>query len=455
MKELKKLRTLTGLVLCFLLFGHMMLTQARAIASGLDDNNLFLFPVNDKQQIKDEFDMGNILLFDDSKSESDDDGVIDDSVPTEEDDDGEIDDNSGVNTPEAASGIGRVMGANIVLRSQPSADSEVVAELSEGATLTITGRDGSWLQVTFGILNGYVHSSYIFEVTDEGLNGTILRDGVNMRESGDLNSKILQQLSAGVGVRVTDYVNSWYKISYKEKMGYVRSDCITVSGAFTGESSTRLLKSGMSGEVVKKAQTELKRRGFFIGDVTGDYGPKTSQAVKAFQSAAKITADGVLGEQSLALLYGNNAIKVSIATASQVKGRILMTEWSKVNTIIPRGKTFKVIDVRTGISWSEIRHGGYLHIDSEPLTANDTAKLKRVYGGSWTWNRRPVWVIYGNNVYAASMNGMPHGSAESIGSSNNFKGVHCIHFYKSKTHCGQKMDARHQACVLESYKAGK
>ena len=439
-------------MLCALLFGHLTLAGARAWVSGLDDDNLFQYPATDKQQIKDEFDMGNLLLFDDSTSENEDDGIIDDSVPA--DDDGASED-AGTDAPTPMSGTGRVMGAGVVLRSQPDADSDVVAELSEGATLTITGKAGAWFEVSFGILNGYVHSSYVFELTKQGLNGTILRDGVNMREAGDLNGKAVMQLSAGTGVQVTDYINGWYQIGYRSKTGFVRSDCITVSGAFTGESSTRLLKSGMSGEAVKKAQTELKRRGFFIGDITGDYGSKTMQAVKAFQSAAKLNVDGVLGEQSLFLLYGNNAIKVSIATASQVKGHVLMTEWSKVNDIIPRGKTFKVIDVRTGISWSEIRHGGYLHIDCEPLTAGDTAKMKKVYGNSWTWNRRPVWVIYGNSVYAASMNGMPHGSAESIGSANNFKGVHCIHFYKSKTHCSQKMDARHQACVLEAFKAGK
>ncbi len=424
------------------------------MAAGADDN-LFMFPFADGQQLKDEFDMGNLLLFNSSGEESQDDGVIDDSVVTDDDDSGGEDPgDGGTQTPEPTTGVARVMGSNIKLRAHPSTDSEIVAELNEGATLAITGRDGSWLQVTFGILNGYVHGSYVFEVTGEGLNGTILRDGVNMRESGNLDSAVLKQLTAGTGVQVTDYINGWYQINYEDKTGYVRNDCISVSGSFTGESSTRLLKSGMSGEAVKKAQTELKRRGFFLGEATGDFGAKTTQAVKSFQTAAKLTADGVLGEQTIALLYGSNAIKVSIATASQVKGRVLMTEWSKINSIVPRGKTFKVIDIRSGISWTEIRHGGYLHIDAEPLTASDTVKLKRVYGGSWTWNRRSVWVIYGNNVYAASMNGMPHGG-ESIGSSNNFNGHHCYHFYKSKTHCNKTMDPRHQACVLESYRAGK
>jgi len=444
-----------GYCLALLLPLATSLSLTGAMKAGAEDmeGNLLMFPITDSEELKAEFEMGNLLLFTGGDGEQEDNGVIDDSVLTEEDDTGG-DDEAVTDEAGTASGVARITGSSVMLRKEANADSEAVAELSEGVTVTITGREGKWLQVSFGILQGYVLGDYVFEVTEEGLNGTILRDGVNMRESGSLEAAVVKQLSAGAGVQVTDYVNGWYKVNSAEKTGYVRNDCILVSGTFTGEAATRLLKSGMSGEAVKKAQTELKRRGFFLGEATGDFGPKTTQAVKDFQKAAKLKADGVLGEQTLEILYGNNNIKVTIATASQIKGRVQMTEWSRVNNIIPRGKTFKIIDVRTGVTWTEQRRGGYLHIDSEPLTPADTLKLKSVYGGKWTWNRRPVWVIYGNYVFAASMNGMPHGG-EAIGSSNNFNGHHCVHFYKSRTHCSNSLDSRHQACVLEAYKAGK
>lgn len=447
-------RRMTAAILCVLLMGQTVFGfAATAKAEGSEEDNLLQYQYASNEELVEEFEMGNLLLFTDGTAEQDDDGVIDDSVYlTEADDNGGIDEEEPLD--ESYTGIGRMMGNNVSLRAQPDTDSEMVAELNEGATLNIVEKDGQWLHVTFGILEGWVHSDYVFEVTEEGLNGTILRDGINFRKGNSLDDEVITQLNAGTGVQVTDYLDGWFMVTYSGNTGYIRNDCIMVTGTFTGETTTRRLQSGMSGAAVKKAQEELKRRGFFIGTATGDFGPKTAKAVKDFQAAANLKADGIIGANTMEYLYGNNNIRVSIATASQVKGRVKMTEWSKVNGIIPRGKKFKVIDVRTGRSWNEQRRGGYLHIDAEPVTASDTKTLKSVYGGRWTWNRRAVWVVYGSYVFAASMNGMPHGN-ESIGSSNNFNGHHCYHFYKSRTHCSNKVDSRHQSCVLAAYKAGK
>ena len=55
--------------------------------------------------------------------------------------------------------------------------------------------------------------------------------------------------------------------------------------------------------------------------------------------------------------------------------------------------------------------------------------------------------------YAASMNGMPHGTGSIT--TNNFDGHHCIHFLNSRTHTGNRWDTQHQAMVQKAYKAGQ
>ena len=55
--------------------------------------------------------------------------------------------------------------------------------------------------------------------------------------------------------------------------------------------------------------------------------------------------------------------------------------------------------------------------------------------------------------YAASMNGMPHGTGSIT--TNNFDGHHCIHFLNSRTHTGNRWDTAHQAAVQKAYKAGQ
>ena len=60
---------------------------------------------------------------------------------------------------------------------------------------------------------------------------------------------------------------------------------------------TRTLKKGMKGEDVKWLQTKLKDKGYDVGDVDGDYGPKTEACVKKFQT--DVFVDGICGPLSL------------------------------------------------------------------------------------------------------------------------------------------------------------
>jgi len=107
-------------------------------------------------------------------------------------------------------------------------------------------------------------------------------------------------------------------------------------------------------------------------------------------------------------------------------------------------------DVRTGKTFNAVRWSGVNHLDAEPATSDDTASFKAIYGGAWSWDRRPILILYKNNVYAASMNGMPHGTTTI---DNDFGGHFCIHFKNSKTHGTEVIDPDHQAAVTAASKA--
>ncbi len=62
------------------------------------------------------------------------------------------------------------------------------------------------------------------------------------------------------------------------------------------------LKPGDQGAQVKRLQRALKSLGYAAGAVDGDYGTATEAAVKRFQEASKLTADGVLGPKTLQAL---------------------------------------------------------------------------------------------------------------------------------------------------------
>lgn len=444
--------------------GVVMLFPQGGLASGEDaqqmiaEGNAMLFEELSDEDLTEAIEYGNIFLFFGGSSDAADDGGF--SVDASAQEEGasssqdEQQDNTEQQTTQEDLGSGKIMGSDVKLRAEANTTSNVNFLLSDGAEVQIDAQENDWYKVTYGIVEGYVRNDFLFLAQDGGRNGIITQDGVIVRQSPSQSAAAVETVSAGYNVQVTGYEEGYFLIQHSGKTGYIQRGQLRLGGSFTGESDSPTLTVGMSGQEVVKLQNELIRRGFMSGEATGDYGEITRNAVLDFQKAAKLTADGSAGPQTLKMLYdSSNGIAKTISEKSQVKGKVQMVEWSKMNKIFARGMTAKYIDVRTGLTWSERRLGGWLHADVEPVTAQDTANLKKAYGGKWSWDRRPVWVIINNQVYAASINGMPHGG-ESI-SGNNFNGHHCTHFLKSKTHGGRKVCPKHQACIREAYNAGK
>jgi hypothetical protein len=63
-----------------------------------------------------------------------------------------------------------------------------------------------------------------------------------------------------------------------------------------------IMKEGSTGEQVLHLQIKLKEKNFDPGTIDGDFGPKTTKAVKEFQTSAGLEADGIVGPQTLAAL---------------------------------------------------------------------------------------------------------------------------------------------------------
>jgi len=168
------------------------------------------------------------------------------------------------------------------------------------------------------------------------------------------------------------------------------------------------------------------------------------------------TVDGLTGYmyaeflQPLAAPAGTSqAAEEAIAA---VNGTVERLHWSEARQLTTRGTTLTIIDVRTGITWQMASFSNGNHSDVETLTAADTAEMLRAWGGRWCWTPRPVHVIVGDRVLAASLNGMPHAGWTISG--NNMNGHVCLHFYGSRTHNGNRSHERdHQNAVTEAFNA--
>ena len=197
---------------------------------------------------------------------------------------------------------------------------------------------------------------------------------------------------------------------------------------------------GARGSHVRQLQQALTGLGYLPAGAAGVFSETTALAVAAFQKESGLRVSGRADEETLRVLF---------TKPKNTPGATRMPPWYGGGSgLIPWGAVFQVKDVRTGIKFTCYRMMGTSHLDAEPLTPFDTLAMKEAYGGDWSWDRRPVLLNYRGEVYAASMNGMPHGYYSNR--NNTMKGHFCIHFFGSRGDTSQLVDSAHLQAAFEA-----
>lgn len=139
------------------------------------------------------------------------------------------------------------------------------------------------------------------------------------------------------------------------------SDTVTVSDVLT---------AGMSGEQVRQVQSRLAALGYLSASfISGTYDDATAQAVRQFQQANGLTADGTAGSATQSRLYANNAVTAQVAKASADNGERQSAEY-RVN----------------GAYQASLAGGGIAVGDREALYCADASQggilVKKPYNGA-------------------------------------------------------------------------
>ena len=98
------------------------------------------------------------------------------------------------------------------------------------------------------------------------------------------------------------------------------------------------LQRGFTGsEAVRTVQKRLKELGYYNGSADGDFGPATEAAVKAFQRANGLSADGKVGKQTLAKMNAKTAVSNKSSHTSTEKSKATAAP-KKTNTPKPTAR---------------------------------------------------------------------------------------------------------------------
>lgn len=80
-----------------------------------------------------------------------------------------------------------------------------------------------------------------------------------------------------------------------------------LSAAVPEETAQTVLKEGSEGPQVRELQQRLMELGYYDKSVDGSFGPATAAALKDFQKANGLSADGLAGPKTMEVLHSGDA----------------------------------------------------------------------------------------------------------------------------------------------------
>lgn len=332
------------------------------------------------------------------------------------------------------------------------AGTKVLKQLAEDESVKLHATAGGWAYVKSGSKFGFVKE----EILTSEKPGTdtytayVSADNAKLFKKNSTSSKVLDRLSVNTTVTVLNVKGSWCRVKHGDTTGFMKKKALSESKvevpvedtftAYVANDGARVYKKCASSSKVLatlKLDAEVTVTAYTDDWCRVEHNGDQGYMLRSDISTRKSTEpEPVPGDSS----------------ATPARGTAKEMDWwtSGISSIFAVGTVAVVTDVETGIAWNEKRMGGTNHADVQPVTAEDTAAMKKACG-AWSWERRPIFVTINGVNYAASMNCMPHGS-DSI-SGNDFNGHHCIHFTNSRTHGSNRLCNLHQDAIKKALAA--
>lgn len=280
-----------------------------------------------------------------------------------------------------------------------------------------------------------------------------------------LDSSAVDYLKAGTGVTVTGKNGDWYKVITPKGNGYIYYTVISVNQDISGtQPASQYFNGNIPVDTAKDTVTHIQytvKKGDYIWAVAEKFGIPDYELMAANNFS------------SSTVLYIGQVIKVpvhNIPVKETIPGYGEVLDWSAEGQyLFPIGKTGKFTDIATGKSFMAKRTLGASHADTEVLTAGDAAKMKEIFGGSWTWSKRPFILEVDGRKFAVSVSGMPHAGVDGLPflqnvsnrsdnwgygpnydsiAGNGMNGHFDVYFLNCLRHNDNKTDPGHQYSVM-------
>ena len=192
-------------------------------------------------------------------------------------------------------------GKNVVLRSGPSKQYDILASYSVGQKITVISYGSTWSQVNINGLDGYMMSEFISTVKPEntGSSGSYTAyvtsqngKGVRMRMGAGKLFPTIATYSVGTQVTVLAYDSDWCKIRVGSSTGYMMTEYLTTKAPGMVNSVTISASTVQPGDTLTAtiSPSSASVKITWINDQGQTLGSGTSYTVETGDAGRKIRA---------------------------------------------------------------------------------------------------------------------------------------------------------------------
>jgi peptidoglycan hydrolase-like protein with peptidoglycan-binding domain len=150
---------------------------------------------------------------------------------------------------------------------------------------------------------------------------------------------LFSKVKVNTPVIITSSKKSFQAIAATNGYKVSGGDAVPVTAA----PKSSVLKKGMKGAEVRKLQQDLTNKGYSTKGIDGVFGSNTEAAVKKFQKANDIKADGVVGESTKKALAKKTSVSKTPAKKETVKKPV------------PADPTFSSTPLKKGMKGAEVK----------------------------------------------------------------------------------------------------
>lgn len=272
--------------------------------------------------------------------------------------------------------------AKVNLRRSASSSSTVLLQVPKGDTVTVMGRSGSYAQVVYSGVSGYILATYLNApvvatatpstgTEDNTVTGypylTTTLDSVNLRQGASTSSKLLRRIPASATITVQGVVGDFAIVEYGGQQGYAMTAYIHMKPVMTATPAPTatqqivqvenaggytVLQYGSTGAAVKALENALKELGFFTDTPDETFDATTEAAVIAMQEKNSYPATGLVDANLQAFLYSgspkNSSGKATkVNTLAPVEG-VIIHQGNTGDLVVAVQQQLKVLGYYTG-----------------------------------------------------------------------------------------------------------